>query len=166
MSDLIDNHPELATYSPKLDNENGELISRQAAIDELIAFKEAHKADRFTGDFLHWTGIKAMIEELPSVHPDVPDTNVGDMISRQAAIKAICERECDALKPCQAECKSIWAIEELPSAQPEIIRCKDCKNYYFADNRVPSEQSWVCDAWGIDQTAHMGYCFKAERKEE
>ena len=57
-------------------------------------------------------------------------------------------------------------INKMPSAQPEIIRCKDCKNYYFADNRVPSEQSWVCDAWGIDQTAHMGYCFKAERKEE
>ena len=58
--------------------------------------------------------------------------------------------------------KVIEAISEMP----EIIRCKDCKNYYFADNRVPSEQSWVCDAWGIDQTAHMGYCFKAERKEE
>ena len=42
-----------------------------------------------------------------------------DLISRQAAIKAICERECDALKPCEAECESIWAVEELPIIDPQ-----------------------------------------------
>ena len=44
-----------------------DLISRQAAIDALMTFKDAHKADRYTGDFLHWTGVRAMIENLPSV---------------------------------------------------------------------------------------------------
>lgn len=48
----------------------------------------------------------------------------------------------------------------------EVIRCKDCKHYYFAENRVPEEQSWVCDVWHVNQTAHMGYCFKAERRSD
>lgn len=48
----------------------------------------------------------------------------------------------------------------------EVVRCKDCKHYYFAENRVPEEQSWVCDVWHVNQTAHMGYCFKAERREQ
>lgn len=57
------------------------------------------------------------------------------------------------------------ALEDAPTIeQSEIIRCKDCKHYYFAENRVPEEQSWVCDAWNVNQTVHMGYCFKAERK--
>ena len=111
---------------------------------------------------------------------------MNDLISRQAAIDALDEIrhalwEIDIPSPTVPEyvehheqVQSVWKLLDkkqkelyvLPSAQPEIIRCKDCKNYYFADNRVPSEQSWVCAAWGIDQTAHMGYCFKAERKEE
>ena len=33
------------------------------------------------------------ISELPSAQPDVPDTNVGDLISRQAAIDALEERK-------------------------------------------------------------------------
>lgn len=48
----------------------------------------------------------------------------------------------------------------------EVVRCKDCKHYYFAENRVPEEQSWVCDVWHVNQTAHMGYCFMAERRNE
>lgn len=48
----------------------------------------------------------------------------------------------------------------------KVVRCKDCKHYYFAENRVPEEQSWVCDVWHENQTAHMGYCFKAERRSE
>ena len=56
-------------------------VERQKAIDELIAFKEAHKADRFTGDFLHWTGIKAMIENLPSVQPERTCVNCGRTVN-------------------------------------------------------------------------------------
>lgn len=55
-------------------------------------------------------------------------------------------------------------LKKYASAQQELIRCKDCKHYYFAENRVPEEQSWVCDVWHVNQTAHMGYCFKAERR--
>ena len=46
---------------------------------------------------------------------------MGDLIDRDATIKAICEKECDALKPCKAECESIWAVKEMPSAHPQWI---------------------------------------------
>lgn len=46
---------------------NDDLISRQAAIDELLQMVLSHKGERFNGELLHWTGVKAMLECLPSV---------------------------------------------------------------------------------------------------
>ena len=58
-------------------------------------------------------------------------------------------------------------VDDAPTIDAvPVIRCKDCKHYYFAGNRVPEEQSWVCDVWHVNQTAHMGYCFKAERRSD
>lgn len=57
-------------------------------------------------------------------------------------------------------------IKDLPSAEPEIIHCKDCEHYYFADNRLPSEQSWVCGYWGVDNNKFMGFCDRAERRKD
>lgn len=31
-----------------------------------------------------------------------------------------------------------------------VVRCKDCKNCYFASNRVPDERSYACGKHGID----------------
>lgn len=39
--------------------------------------------------------------------------------------------------------------EQLLKEQPQIVRCKDCKECYFASNRVPTEQSYVCGKHGI-----------------
>ena len=47
-----------------------------------------------------------------------------DLISRQAAI--------DALKPCAGVGnRALDKLRALPSAEPEIIRCKNCK--WFGD---------------------------------
>lgn len=48
----------------------GDCISRQAALNELTLMTEKHKGDTFSGELLHWTGIKTMIENLPSVQPE------------------------------------------------------------------------------------------------
>ena len=89
-----------------------------------------------------------------------------DLISRQAAIDAILKihdygnsDRANALG--LAEC----ALTTLPSAQPEIIRCRNCKHYYFADNRIPQEQRFTCDLDGDRWTADS-YCSFAERREE
>ena len=42
-----------------------------------------------------------------------------DLISRQAAIRAVCERECQWLEPCGRGCKAILALKDLPSVQPD-----------------------------------------------
>lgn len=52
---------------------------------------------------------------------DVPDTNVGDMVSRQKAIDALCRR-CDLVsddEPCTKKCNDIKILKMLPSTQPE-----------------------------------------------
>lgn len=60
---------------------------------------------------------------------DVPDINVRDMISRQAAIDALCRR-CDLTaeddEPCTEKCNDIKILEKLPSARPENTDCIYC----------------------------------------
>ena len=92
-----------------------------------------------------------------------------DQISRQAAIKIIknyCENGCDIAEDnwcpsCQRE-QFIKLLEALPSAQPEIIRCKDCKHHH-RDN----SGAYYCGikdygyGWGLND-----FCSDAERREE
>lgn len=57
---------ELAKYSPKLDNENGELISRQEAIDVLSEFL----SDREGGNKIWWKPVaESIVNALPSAEP-------------------------------------------------------------------------------------------------
>lgn len=90
-----------------------------------------------------------------------------DLISRQDAIDAVnealnnsatlsvdgsvayYEKEYDGLW------KARYIIESLPSAQPEIIRCKDCKHY---DGRPCGIVGW----WNSPDD----FCSKGERRED
>lgn len=87
-----------------------------------------------------------------------------DFISRQAAIRSVCEKECRVLKPCNAECGSIIALRELPfiDVQP-VVRCKDCKHSteWYGDKRR-------CFLWcedGID-VFEDGFCNYWDRKDD
>ena len=56
-------------------------------------------------------------------------------------------------------------IENAPAVDAVlVVRCKDCKHVYFASNRVPEEQCWVCDLIGLDVTEGW-YCADGERRE-
>lgn len=84
-----------------------------------------------------------------------------DSISRQAAIDAVCK--CTDIYtnnlPVMVDKASVYkALEKLPSAQPESIKCKDCRH---AEERGCA---LFCGFW-TGYTAHKGYCFKAERRE-
>ena len=63
-------------------------------------------------------------------------------------------------------------IEKLSSAEPEIIRCKDCKHFEYDHienvNGIPLIVAHeICMRWGEgSKTSENGYCFLAERKEE
>lgn len=80
-----------------------------------------------------------------------------DYISRQAAIDALAELQGKAST--KAELKGIskvWKrIKKLPSAQPEVIRCKDCK----------WKQGSECVRFADVRPFPDDYCSRAERKE-
>lgn len=46
----------------------------------------------------------------------------------------------------------------------QVVRCKDCKHRYYADNRIPYERDWVCDWWRKDGCDEKGFCPYGERK--
>ncbi len=87
-----------------------------------------------------------------------------DVISRQAAL--------DALEWKWAGKAAIDAIKNLPSAQPEIVRCRDCKHFELAYYKKDGTENfkykrgvccrkkrgmWVLKDW---------YCADGERREE
>lgn len=87
---------------------------------------------------------------------------MSDLISRHAAINAVNT----ALFPKINTAKDAEkALKELPSEQPEIIRCKECRYYEWMSNRVPDEQTWVCHNWNAE-TGKDDFCSYAERRDE
>lgn len=118
---------------------------------------------------------------------DLINRQTSDLISRQMAIdalwKALYEYEDKTEKQFQeSEDLDIrdWAIPRifvqnmsdidrktilgLPSAQPEIIRCKDCKHYQFADNRALGMPVKICEWFGFKDVDDDDFCSRAERK--
>ena len=93
-----------------------------------------------------------------------------DLISRQQAIDALAEDMPSAYTPdgshpadegifmaqeIYADC--IQTLKELPSAQPEIIRCRECK---FA-----SGDSRICMKFDHSPIGELDFCSFAERRE-
>ena len=83
---------------------------------------------------------------------------MSDLISRQAAIDAVNAHYDD-------EYFNFYTVmdilKQLPSAQPEIIRCKDCE--YGEQDEVGR---WFCRSLGcqIGNEDGSGYCADAERR--
>lgn len=114
IKDLPSVHPELSNNSPKLDIKNGELISRQAAIDLVESF---YKIDKSV--------LKIMVfklKQLPSVQPETNCSEIpnnSDLISRQAAIDAL-DKRFDSV-PMEQTTEILMlrkGLRELPSSQP------------------------------------------------
>ena len=118
---------------------------------------------------------------------------MSNLISRREAIKAIedlqdCyngfsdtyDKACiigvlEELPSAQPESCKYWDSESnfcalyRPSAQPELIRCKDCKHFYYdmpyVIQGIPVLGHEVCDFWGDGcKTSENGFCSYAERR--
>jgi len=91
--------------------------------------------------------------------------NNSDTISRQAAIEIVDRYNKSHMilkgKPMLGAASIVIELEALPSAQPEIIRCKDCK--WGAQDEVGR---WFCRSLGcqIGNEDGSGYCADAERR--
>lgn len=93
---------------------------------------------------------------------------MSDLIDRQAAIDAVSNWLYDGDDKRSVD----QLLSELPSAQPEIIRCKDCK-YFEYDHfenvgGIPIIVAHeICKRWGNGvKTNENGFCFLADRRED
>ena len=77
-----------------------------------------------------------------------------DLISRQQAIEVVQNRHMMLSKE---KVLLINDLEKLPSAQPDIIRCRNCK---FA-----SGDSRICMKFGHSPIGELDFCSFAERRE-
>ena len=94
-----------------------DLINRSDAINELMNWVKEHKGESFGGCLFHWTGFKALLEQMPSANLQ-PTCNqlATDCISRQAVLNLFAEK-CDTVRPYH----EVWqAVKKLPSVEPEI----------------------------------------------
>ena len=83
---------------------------------------------------------------------------MSDLISRQAAIEAL-DKRIDSI-PMEQTTEILQLrkdLRELPSAQPEIVRCKDCKHF--------AGEGMYCSCDIIVQFDHF-YCYHAERRQD
>ena len=84
---------------------------------------------------------------------------MGKLIDADAAIESLTEYGNGRAVYIGVE-EAVRRIEQLPSAQPEIIRCKDC---------VYQTESWsgikYCEAHGDHIGKDYDYCSNARRKE-
>ena len=66
--------------------------------------------------------LQSIINKMPTIEPTQDSRSntldALDCISRQAAIDAVCKASCGA--GCGMPCDEIFALEELPSAQPDL----------------------------------------------
>ena len=168
------NNPNSPNISKALDALD--CISRQKAVDafdctdELIVSGSANAQNVMN----YINKVIGKIKALPSVQSKneermeksaqyVPND---DLISRKAAIEALLElveaRRTwvsieDARKEISGIDASMCAIHDLPSAQPEIIHCRDCK--HRGEKPIADGRYW-CE---IHDT-FMYYCSDAERR--
>ena len=64
------------------------------------------------------------------------------------------------------EAKKIF--DEIIDLQPaadvqEVVRCKDCKHYQFADNRAFGMPVKMCEWFGFEDVDDDDFCSRAER---
>jgi len=97
---------------------------------------------------------------------------MSDFIDRQAALE-ILKKTISVNKNPNHDAR-IWeegmnCAMTIIGAEPsvdavEVVRCKDCKYYYYADNRIPSERGWACANDGC-YASQNDYCSWGERKD-
>lgn len=145
-------------------------MTNTEAIGVLAIVVETSKGKcRITDDFiseaykLAINALKAQ-EDAQEVSNDPPevDNNFGELISKHAAIDAflteLTKRERKNLlhtwSTVEVKYFVVEMLEQLPSAQPEIIRCKDCKYYHDSDGCF----------FSTAETEENGFCSWAERR--
>ena len=146
-----------------------DLISRQAAIDVCDNAIDLWHGQLGEGIVI---AVKKKIEELPSAHPEIEERKE-ELISRKAAIDALEKipvrefKKTDGLLDALVSIGQVYmALKKLPSAQPEIVHCRDCMYYgtYYRGNESKPVITHLCKLC-LDRTMEPDdYCSHAERR--
>lgn len=94
-----------------------------------------------------------------------------DTISRQAAIDALNKLDVSdgvgiSSIACDLQEEAIRSIEDLPSAQHEIIRCNSCKHWTQTTGKMKGYGLGRCDYLNADLVTCNGFCYWAERRND
>ena len=115
---------------------------------------EAHACDlidrRMAIDAL-WKALYEYEDKTEKQFQESEDLDVGDWINHRIFVQNMNDIDRQT-------------ILNLPSAQPEIIRCKDCKHYQFANNRAFGTPVKVCEWFGFEDVDDDDFCSRAERR--
>lgn len=88
-----------------------------------------------------------------------------DTISRAAAIKqAEKEAQVDGAYGYMDIKSIVDMLNDLPSAQPEIIRCNSCKYWTQSTGKIKGYGLGRCDFHEADLVVCNGFCYWAERR--
>ena len=125
-----------------------DLISRQAAIDAIGEQPYILDDDEYSlGMSNQWKHDVDVLWSVPSLQREQLTINFARELDRETA-----EKLKESMKNAPV---LIMAINDMPSAQPEIIRCKDCKHY--------AGEGMYCACDIIVHYDHF-YCYYAERR--
>lgn len=96
--------------------------------------------------------------EVEELRAKLKASQTGDLISREAALTALASTA-------GVGNRALDKIRALPSAQPEIVRCKDCKNWDTTWQNDWANNYHYCPL--VDGTRNGDwYCADAERRIE
>lgn len=182
-----------------------DLIDREAAIDAVrkntfrLTFAEEQNCEghvAWSAEAVYSDVMEGALLELPSAQPKLEQNThsewaesdklgvkmgetCADTISRQAVLSLPRNKTRNFFGEIVEETINVADIEQLPSAHPEIIRCKDCKHRPTAtraDERITDGYSvefpdGTCpcqceDGWYNHYPDDDFYCGYAERWEE
>ena len=138
---------------------HGDVISRQAAIERIRGYYVAveNENDDWFNDGLDTAVVE--LSNMPSAEPDATDINVGGLISRQAMAEEI--KEVYEWHDTVTKERMLEHLKNLPSAEPEIIRCKDCKWW----SKTPLTINRRCSIFNVD-TSMTFFCKHGSRFNE
>jgi hypothetical protein len=150
--------------------QNEDLILRKAAIDALWEIRQEEISDgRRFHDYCSLSTAVDVIKDLPSAQPESEERKaesaqnvpIEDLISRKAAIDAINKAlDRETLLNSFVRKVAVDALKTMPPAQPEIIRCKECR---WRKDQSGSAAWLPCRAI---VTPSDFYCGRAERTGE
>lgn len=121
---------------------------------------------------------EALRKEQPSQKNESNTLEALDCVSRKKAIDAVCIEWCnvkhqDCKHPFDVEkddyywcdgCETVLrTLPDLPSVQPEIIRCKDCMHYKFEIDMCIRQGATICP---MNVVHEDDFCSYAERRKD